>query len=245
MTGILRSIKNEWIKITAMTKFRLVPVLFVILVVTAAVVGNIPGSAISLVMANFPFTILSWLGYIIAPITVFMLASDLLAGEIENGQIRIVLGRPLARVKILLSKFLSIVGYLAALYLLGFVVSGALSIVTGGFTAFSILSAAGAYAVGLLPVLALAAMAVMVAATVKGNTSSFVLCLVLYLGASLIGWVFTGLSPILFTSYMGIGSMVGSASIPVTSLLTGMGIVLGYAILFLSAGSLQFEKKEF
>lgn len=244
MTGLWRSIKNEWTKMTSMTKFRLLPILFVGLIIAAAAVGSIPGSVIRLTMANFPYTVLSWLGYVIAPITAFMLTSDLLAGEIETGQIRILLGRPLTRIKILLAKLFSIIGYLAALYLLGFVVSSVISIATAGFSAFSIVSAVGAYIVGLLPVLALTAMAVMVAATVKSSTTSFALCLALYLGALLAGWVFSGLSPILFTSYMGIGGMISGASVPVASLLTGIGILLGYTAVFLSVSSLRFENKE-
>jgi len=244
MKRIKNNVKNEFLKIGAMTKYRLFPILFVALLIIVTVVSNIPGNVVGLTLANFPFTVLSWLGYLIAPIAAFMLASDLLAGEVETGQIRIALARPLSRIKILFSKLVAIIGYLMVLYLLGFVTSSTISIAFTGLSGFSIMSAISAYALGILPVLVLAAMAIMVATSVKSSTSGFALCLCLYTGAMLLGWVFPSFSPMLFTSYMGIGSMVIGTSIPIVSLLTGIGILLGYSAMFLSVGSLRFEYKE-
>lgn len=245
MIGILCAVKNEWTKLFAMTKYRLLPILLSGFLIATTLISSIPGNILRITMSNFPFTVLSWLGYVLIPIAAFMLTSDLVTNEIETTQIRIVLSRPLSRVKVLLSKVIAIIGYLIMLYLIGFVVSTIICILFTGFTGFSLIATVGAYLLGILPTLALTTMAVSLANCVKNTSSSFALSFCIYLGLLLVSWIFTSVSPILFTSYMGIGSMVAGSTIPVASVLTGVGILIGYTLLFLSVAVIRFEKREF
>jgi hypothetical protein len=85
----------------------------------------------------------------------------------------------------------------------------------------------------------------MIASMFKSRTSCFGFCLLAYAGLTVFGLIFPNLSPALFTSYLGIGSMVIGSVIPVSSLLTGIGISAGYGLVFLSAGGIKFMNREF
>jgi hypothetical protein len=102
-----------------------------------------------------------------------------------------------------------------------------------------------AYIVGFFPVLTFVSMSVMLASMLKSGTSCFSFCLFVYIGFTILGIIFSNLSPAFFTSYLGIGSMVIGSIIPVSSLLMGIAILVGYALVFLSVSGLKFASREF
>lgn len=243
--SVLNIVSCENRKIYGQQKYKIMLIVTAAIIAGGALIGLIPGSFLGLTMANYPFTALSLINYIIAPLAVFMLAADLLAGEIAGSEIKVLLTRPVSRISVLLAKAVSIAGYAGLLLAEGLIISGLLSISLSGFLSFSVSAMLWSYLVGFVPVLTLVAMSVMIASMLKSGTSCFSFCLLAYAGFTVFGLVFSTLSPALFTSYLGIGSMVIGSAVPVASLLTGIGILAGYALLFLSAGSLKFSSREF
>jgi len=243
--SIAALVSCENLKIYQQWKYRILLAVTAIIIIASASVSMIPGNILSFTMANYPYTILSLLNYIIAPLAVFMLASDLLSGEMAGSEIRVLLTRPVSRFNVLLSKVLAIAGYAGLMLAGGFLLSGILSSIFTGFSPPNIFTALTAYAVGFLPLLTLITMSVMIASTMKSATSSFGACLITYLGFVVIGVIFSGLSPALFTSYLNIGSMVIGSVIPLSSLLAGIAILTGYSLAFLSVSGLKFAYMEF
>lgn len=245
MQIVWRLTKSENKKIFGQRKYKFFLIFFLLVVLGGAVLNTIPGNTLHFTMSNYPYTVLSMISYIFAPLAIFMLTADLFSGEIDNNQMKVMLTRPVSRCKILLAKIAAIFLYAGIILLSGFIVSGLLSVFTAGVASFSLLTVLGAYATNFIPFITTTAMAALIGVYTKTSTSCFSFCLTFYLGIMLLGLMFSGLVPILFTSYMGIGSMVIGTVIPMGNLFLGIAILLGYAVLFLSAGSLKFEKMEF
>ena len=216
----------------------------VFITAAAALLSVIPGNLLNFTMSNYPYTILSLLGSILAPLAVFILVSDILSGEMAGSEIRVLLTRPVSRISVLFAKIVAITGYVGALFVTGFLVSFLTSIVFAGFVN-NILTTLAAYLVGFLPMIALISMSAMIASMLKSGTSCFGVSLFAYLGSMAAGLVFSGLSPALFTSYLSIGSMVIGSVVPITNLLMGITVITGYSLLFLSVSGLGFAGREF
>lgn len=244
MKSIMTLVSCENQKIYRQKKYRILPVITAFIVIAGAAMGMIPGNILSFTMANYPYTVLSLLNYVLAPLAIFMLVSDLLSGEMAGSEIKVLLTRPVSRINVLLAKMVSIAGYIGLLLAGGYLISSILSILFAGFS-MNIITALAAYAIGLLPLLTLIAMSAMIASMLKSGTSCFSFCLIAYLGFTVLGLVFSGLSPAIFTSYLGIGSMVIGSAIPVSSLLMGIAVLVGYAPTFLSVSGLKFVGREF
>lgn len=240
---ILASCEN--IKIYRQRKYQIIPVVMAFFIIAGAAVSMIPGNVLSLTMANYPYTLLSLLNHIFVPLIIFMLVSDLLSGEMAGNEIKVLLTRPVPRTNVLLSKVLAIAGYVGVVLVEGLIISSILSITLSGFSNINIISILLSYLVGFLPLLTLITMSAMIASMLKSGTSCFGFCLLAYVGVSVLGLVFSNLSVVLFTSYLGIGSMVIGSIIPVLSLVMGIAILLGYALVFLSVSVLKFAGREF
>lgn len=239
----LKTCENQ--KIFRQRKYQIYPVIVALILVGGAAVSMMPGNVIGFTMENYPYTVLSMLDYVFAPLSIFMLASDLLSGEMAGDEIKVLLTRPVTRGNVLFAKIFSISGYVGILFTGSFFISSILSILSAGFSAINILCVLLAYIVGFIPMLTLVAMSAFIASMSKSGTSCFSLCLFAYIGCMVLGLVFSSLSPALFTSYLSIGSMVIGSSIPVASLLIGISILVGYALTFLSASGIKFVGREF
>jgi len=239
----LKSCEN--LKIFRQRKYQIYPVIVALILIGGAAVSMIPGNVLGFTMANYPYTVLSMLNYVFAPLAIFMLVSDLLSNEMAGDEIKVMLTRPVSRVNVLFAKIFAIAGYIGVMFAGGFLISGILSILSAGFSAVNILSALLAYIVGFIPMLTFITMSTLIASMSKSGTSCFSFCLFAYIGSMVLGLVFSSLSPALFTSYLGIGSMVIGSSIPVTSLLIGISILAGYALAFFSVSGIKFVGREF
>lgn len=245
MKSILTLASCENMKIYRQRKYQILPIVTALIIIAGAAVSMIPGNVLSLTMANYSYTVLSLLNYILAPLTIFMLVSDLLSGEMAGSEIKVFLTRPVSRTNVLLAKTLAIGGYIGILLAEGLVISVVMSLFLAGLSAVNIVAVIAAYIIGFIPLITLIAMSVMVASMLKSGTSCFAFCLFTYAAFMVLGLVFSGVAPAIFTTYLGIGSMVIGNVIPVASLLTGVAVLIGYALVFISVGSLRFSGKEF
>jgi len=245
MKSIMGLVSCENQKIFRQRKYQVYLAVVALIVIGGAALSMIPGNILSFTMVNYPYTVLSMLCYVFAPLAIFMLSSDFLSGEMASNEIKVLLTRPVARHKVLLAKIISIAGYIGIILVGGFLVSSILSIALTGFSSFSILTALIAYVVGFLPLLTFIAMSAMIASLSKSGTSCFSFCLFAYLGSMVLGLVFSTLSPALFTSYLGMGNMVIGSVIPVSRLLMGFAILTGYGLTFLSVSGLTFVGRDF
>ncbi|MCL2493817.1 MAG: ABC transporter permease [Clostridiales bacterium] len=236
--------KGEFQKIWAQRKFKVFLIIFALVIIGGALLGVIPGSVIKLTMGNYPYTALSVMTYVFAPIAIFTSAADFFSGEFDSGQIKVALTRPIARYKVLFAKVLAIAGFVGVVFLNTLVLSVVLGVVFSGVSSLSFAMVL-AYIVGYIPMLAVIGLAVLIATLARAGTSCFSLCVFVYIAFHVAGVLFSAVSPALFTTYLGMGSMVIGSSVPVSGLLSGIAVSLGYAAVCLSAGVLRFSNKEF
>jgi len=135
----------------------------------------------------------------------------------------------------------------AAFYLVCvFIVSAVLNQVFGKpLGAADLLIALASYALTLAPLAILASFAALVALIGKSGTLTMFILLFLYLLLNVMPVFFPVLNEMLFTSYLSwyrlwIGALPGGGK-----LLHVLLIVLGYGVVFLTAGSLLFDRKDY
>jgi len=195
-------------------------------------------------MDNYPYTVLSLLGYVGLPLLGFLAAADLLAGEEEKNELKIGLLRPVSRQTFLLGKLAAIILYLGAVLFAMTVIAFLASAFAAGLGAFSIAALLLAAVITLLPVVMISSLGLLISVRARTSTAGFVFCLLAYGGLSLLGLWFSALAGALPTSYMAIFKMVLGSQIPWSSLLIGLCVLVGYSLVFTAAASLRFEKKQ-
>lgn len=248
MTGIksvmtLVSCENQ--KILRQKKYQIYPTVTAVIVIGAAAVSMIPKNIIGFTMSNYPYTVLSMLNYVFAPLVIFMLVSDIFSNEMSGTEIKVLITRPVNRVKVLLGKIISIAVYVGVMLIGGCIISSILSLIFSGLSSFNIITVLMTYIIGYLPLLTFITMSAMVSCIVKSGTACFTFCLLVYLGFMLVGLIFSKISPALFTYYLGIGGMMSGGHIPFANLFVGIAVLIGYALIFLSVTAIKFVSRDF
>ena len=252
MKSFVASYRNEWDKLISRKKYIVFLCIGIFLcllwVGLGQVVSGLAGrfGGFSLNITPTPMGTLPFFLQILVPFLMFMGVTDLLTVEGADGTMKAMVYRPLERWKLYYSKILAVVTY-AAIYLACiFFVSAVLNQIFGralGLEEF--FAALASYTLTLVPLAILASFAALVALMGKSGTLTMFLLLFAYLLLNVLPVFFPILNEMLFTSYLSwyrlwIGALPGSAK-----LLHMLLIVLGYGVVFFTAGSLIFEKKEF
>jgi len=174
----------------------------------------------------------------------FMGVTDLITIEGADNTMKAMIYRPVERWKLYFSKILAVITY-AALYLACvFIVSAALNQIFGRPLSVSgLFTALASYALTLIPLAILASFAAFVALIGRSGTLTMFLLLVIYLLLSVLPFFFPVLSEMLFTSYLSWYSLWIGALPAASKLLHMLIIVFGYGVVFLTAGSLLFDRK--
>ncbi len=241
---ICRCRETEFLKLISQKKYRVMLIIVAIFPIAFALIHSIPNSYIRFSMDKFPYTLLSVASYFLLPLTAFMMASDIYAGEQERGELKIILTKPVTRIAASLGKVLAMITYHGLILTLLFIISSAISILNSGFGATNLFLTLIAYVLTLLPALTVCSMAAMISSMSHTSTSSFSINLLSYMGILILGLIFSGASPALFTTYTSIFKMVIGSSIPFSQFLLGIGILVGYTMIFLSAMTMAFDNKE-
>jgi len=252
MKSFLASYRNEWDKLIRRRKYIVfICIGLAICLIWAALGQLISGFAsqttgFALTLTPTPMGALPLFLHVLIPFLMFMCVTDLLTVEGADNTMKAMICRPVERWKLYMSKILTVVTY-AALYLVCvFAVCAVLNQVFGKpLRAGEFLSAFASYALTLIPLAILASFAALVALLGRSGTLTMFLLLLTYLLLSVLPVVFPLLNEMLFTSYLGwyrlwIGALPGASKL-VHMLL----IVFGYGVVFITAGSLIFEKKDY
>jgi len=239
MNTLFAAVSGELVKIRSMFKYKLIFILSLAGMLVVSATG-----ILGVTKLNLPYNSLNFALQFLAPISMFMLASDLLAGEVASGEIKVWFLRPISRGKLFFAKLIAICIYELCILACFFLISLTASIVSAGISTVSVGSVFSAYLVGIVPLITFGALAVMCGAVTKSGTTCFFFSIFIYLGLWAVSIVFPKISSVLFTSYLGISSMVIGSTIPYKSLVTGLLILIGYAVAFVSAGVLRFQSRE-
>jgi len=252
MNSFIAAYRNEWNKLMSRKKY------IVFLCIGAGIcllwaglgqlISGFAGrmSGFSIALTPTPMGALPLFLQIIVPFLMFMGVTDLITVEASDNTMKAMISRPVERWKLYFSKITAIVTY-AALYLTCvFIICVILNQIFGSPQGFiEILVSLASYVLTLVPLAILAAFAALIALFGRSGTLTMFLLLLAYLALNALPLFFPVLYEMLFTSYLGwyrlwIGVLPGAAK-----LLHMLVIVLSYGVVFFTAGSLIFDKKDY
>lgn len=242
LTALMQSEKQ---KVINQKKYWIYLFICFLLVLAGGWISINSSSVFQFTMEYYPYTVLSMVSYVLAPLAIIMMASDLITAENTSDEIKVLLTRPVSRQNIMTAKILTVMKYAAAVLLVCGTGALIISVFAREVFKISMIKVGAAYLVGYLPLITMTSLVCMLANVIKSTSASFIVCIVGYLASFVVGMIYSGISPVLLTSYMGIGRMVIGNTIPFTSLISGIALLAGYTCIFLSVSSLYFDGKEF
>jgi len=250
--SFIASYKNEWDKLLSRKKYIVFLCIGIGICSIQAGFGQLLSwfvmsqGGLTLTLAPTPMGALPFFLQILVPFLMFMGVSDLLTVESSDGTMKAMVYRPVERWKLYYSKILAVLTY-AALYLVSvFIVCAALNQIFGRpLGAAELFTALASYALTLIPLAILASFAALVALVGKSGTLTMFMLLFLYLLLNVLPVFFPVLNEMLFTSYLSWYRLWIGALPSASKLIHMLLIVLGYAVAFLTAGSLIFDRKDY
>lgn len=249
MEKFVANLNNELFKLRKRKKYLVFLLLGCVLCVASAlrlaVANYITGGAVSaetmlggLTTSNLTFLLLGFL-----PLMAIMAACDLFVTEQADHTIRFSLMRPVGKGKLFFSKA-------AAVFLLCLVdlvvlygVTALTQVFMGGGTG-GLATGLLAYGLDLLPLAVLILFFCFVNQLVKGPGLTTLLCVVLYGGLLLVGTYLPAWGGLLFTGYLRWHNLWIGVALPFLSMLSRIGLLVGYGMVFACGGYLLFERKE-
>ncbi len=245
MNAIKTGIINENIKLFKRSKYKILLICIGILSMALGVISNFTGGLINVSLSNLPLNILSILTNGLIPLVIFMAVADLFAAEQENGTIKSIITRPISRNEILVSKMISILIYVISILVITFIVSSVMGIFFGRTTVINIPEIFIAYVVSIFPIIPTILLSILISQLSKSSSSSVMLSVLVYIIIMLSGIIIPSISSMIFVSYTNWYKLFIGAQMPIKSILTIIGLLLGYSLVFFSGAYALFEKKEY
>lgn len=249
MRAFVVSFRNELDKLLRRRKYLVFLGVGLLLCLLWCWIGSLVSRQLSGLQLNLtpnPMGVLPVFLSIIIPFLMFMAVTDLFTVEYAENTMKASLIRPVERWKLFAAKLLSVVTY-AAFYLVCLFVFSAVTQALFGEAepAGELGRMFASYMLTIVPLTVLACFAALIAMLGKSGTLTMFLLLMAYLLLYLLPILLPVQSEMLFTSYLGwynlwIGALPGAGKL-VQMLLTE----LGYGVVFFTAASLLFEKKEY
>jgi len=252
MKTFLASYRNEWDKLMSRKKY----IVFLIIGLSICLLWTVIGQLIAnfartqggfiINLAPTPMGMLPFFLQLMIPFLIFMGMTDLLTVESADNTMKAMIFRPAERWKQYFSKILAVVTYAVMYLVCVFVICAVLNQIFGrplGISEF--FASLASYALTIVPLTILAAFAALVALFGKSGTLTMFILLFLYLLLNVAPVFFPVLGEMLFTSYLS-WHMLWVGTLPDAGKLIHMLlIVIGYGVVFFTAGSLIYEKKEY
>lgn len=243
MSMTMICIKNELYKIFRAVKYRLFMGILAVLTVCIFISGAISGNPVSFFSENYPYFVLSLCCYLLIPFATFSLAADLISGEYERNEMKLLLTRHITRNELIIGKLASIAVYDMLLMAVNVLSAAVLTVIFCGVASVNLITVFVSVLTTFLPAVTVTAFAGMIAVICKTSISAFAAEMAAYALISVISLVFSHISRAFFTSYLAIYKMTIGQSIPVFEMIMGAAVLVGSILLFIPTACLIFEKK--
>lgn len=249
--GVFRAaLLNEVEKLTKKKKALLALILsFAVIVIgQLLVVGVRSGFGIrGAGSVEFPILVLSVVINTILPLFTALVAIDCFSGEFSNHIMRFTLTRPVSRFKIFSAKVTAIALFILAnlLLLLAFSTIAGFLFNANSATAASFAKTIVTYLVSIFPLLVIALGIVLLTNLLKSGTTVFFVSILAFIVLKAAGLLFPQFSSLLITTHLDWYHLWLANSFPLAKIVRGFLLMLGYGIIFFTAGYYLFDKKEF
>lgn len=246
-------IANEFSKLMARKKYMVFLIIGVAICCLWALIGNLISNlitsnfnSISLNLSPSPMGVLPFFLQVMVPFLMFMGVTDLFTVEASDHTIRASLIRPIERWKLFTSKICAVMIYAAGYLICIFIFSTVFQALFGQIASFSELMLTFlAYLLILIPLAVLACFAALIAMFGKSGTLVMFLLIMSYIILSVLPFVIPVLNELLFTSYLSWHKLFIGALPAFSKMANMLLIVFGYGVVFFTAGSLLFDRKEY
>lgn len=243
------NLKNELFKLSKRKKYLVFLIIGAILCVGSALrvlVANLitndvlPRKALlgGLVSENLFFLLLLFL-----PLMAIMASCDLFAGEVADHTMRFSLMRPVGKGKLFFSKATAVFVLCLLDMVVLLIVSILAQVLLGGGTG-GIPQSVASCLLDLVPLAVLILFFCFLNQVIKGSGLAVLACLVVYIALVVIGTYLPAVGGLLFTGYLRWHNLWVGVTLPFGSLLTRIGMLAGYGMVFACCGYLLFERKE-
>ncbi|MFZ5988811.1 MAG: ABC transporter permease subunit [Bacillota bacterium] len=249
MDILLSCTMNETQKILSKKKYIILFIISVFVTITASVINIITGQSLGAALFNnisLPITILNFMSSLILPLFILMLTSDSFSGEFLDSSIVMSLVRPISRYKIYISKIISI-GVCTFAFLLGTFLVALIASLFGGRIndiIYMIPKSFISYLAAVIPMLLIAVLTAFMAQFTKSGSATIVLMILASVFLSTVSIFVPEIVTFLPTTYFGWYQNFYSGT-DIIRTLNELLYILAYGIIFLSAGSYLFERKDF
>lgn len=249
MEKFIAELKNECFKLRKRKKYLVFLILGCLVCVASAlrlVIANyITGGAVSaetmlsgLTTANLPFLLLVFL-----PLMAIMASCDLFVTEQADHTIRFSLMRPVGKGKLFFAKAAAVFVLCLFDLVVLYVVTALTQVAMGGGTG-GLLTGLLSYGLDLISLAVLVLFFCFVNQLVKGSGLTVLLCVVLYVALLAIGTYLPAWGGLLFTGYLRWHNLWIGVALPFLSMLSRIGLLVGYGMVFACGGYLLFDRKE-
>jgi len=252
MSAFYGACRNELNKLLWRKKYRVFLATGIMICILWAALANLASNLIGQYGGLFinltptPMGVLPLFLQFFSPFLVFMAVTDLITTEAAEDTMKAMICRPVERWKLYTAKHLAVITYISLYLICVFVVSTVLNQVWGrALTAGELMATLASYLLAI-PILAvLTAFAALIALAGRSATLTMLLLIVIYLTMSILSIIFPILSGLLFTSYLGWYRLWIGVTPGALRLIHMLIIILGYGVVFFTAGSLIFDRKEY
>ncbi|OFI07081.1 ABC-2 family transporter protein [Clostridium acetireducens DSM 10703] len=196
---------------------------------------------------EFPILVLSLVLNSILPLFTALVTIDSFSGEFSQNTMKIVVTRPISRLKLFTAKIVAVMLFVLAnlLFVMIFsIVTGAI-LNSNSFTFQGIGKVFLCYAVSIIPMVILALIVAVFANILKSGVGTFFLFILIFIIFKIMEVVFSSYSGIFFTSMINWYNLWKMTNFPFFKIFRKFMMMCSYGILLFTLGYYLFDKKEF
>lgn len=247
MSNLTAAYLNELYKVSKKKKILVSALLSIVAVMLAALIVSSVNNFMGIRLAGaagFFVLVLQVLNYTLIPLFTAFVCIDMFSGEFGGEHtIKMTLTRPVSRFKVFLSKVLAVATFIAAnlifVMLLSFLAS---FFIKGASVSFG--NVLMMYAASFFPLMVFALMVILISNLARGSASAFMLSLVVFLASIALQTIFFKYESFFFTSAFGWYTYFWGNYINVAKIIRVFFMLLGYGLVFFSAGYYLFDRKD-
>lgn len=247
MKALITNTKSELYKLLIKKKYIVITVIGALICVLRlggnVLIAKLSGGEV-VIKSNLIMEMIGFVTDILIPLIIFMAVTDLFASETQEDTLKASLMRPLTRFKVMTSKSLAAFILGAAALLAMFFICLIIQIISGNSLS-AVPHTFAAYVIDMIPILALVSMAVLINMLSKSPTLAMLLCIVVYALFKYMNYYVSPMGQMIFTAYSQWHKIWIGTALPLTALLSKIGILFGSILILYIVSYIIFEKKDF
>jgi len=193
---------------------------------------------------SFPLMTLSIFTNIFLPLFIFMTVAEVFSGEVGDRSLKLILIRPISRLKIFISKNIAIAIYIIINLAVVLVVSMLSSMLLNGKSGINVPQIMFAYFIDVIPAAVLALFASFIVQFFKSSIGAVITSILCFIGIKILALFVSGLNNIIFTSYLNWYSIWTVAQNSFLGTINTLFMVLSYGVIFFTMGYYFFDKRQ-